>query len=517
MGDLGGEEDSAEVKSNLCVQSTLGEGKQVLSVNQLLTLKSRSSVSSLLCHFGIKEKSMPESTPQPRSSDAILGGQTPPPVTGAVLGGLEGAKQRFESETVATRLTALREAVQYGEQGIELAIQALSDESEQVKQLACRLLRQGNQRGKQALLDHQPLSYFTTLADWRFETYNPQVGITDPENNAYVVRMTNSGRSSRSGQEPVYDLSQFEALTQDPRAAELQALVFQMDRCDGYEVDNHTFDIAQQAICAAQDRFPQLKALFVGDSQDDHSYQFRFRKSYICVSDIRPFLSAFPKLEVLQIFGRFRAEEYFGDCTILQCAGLRHEHLKSLIIETADISPVNIEQLCSINLPELEYFELWIGRSCIHGSAVKPLAPILTGNTYPKLKYLGLCSSEEAGILVQKVIESPIMEKLVVLDLKMGTLSDFVILDMSGNSVNQVELLLNNAATSKLKVLNVTGNYISPHTMAQLSQQSYQVISDYQVRHEEDGRYYDEEDSDDYDEDESYNARQRSRHYALYE
>jgi hypothetical protein len=41
---------------------------------------------------------MSDLTPQPSSSDAILGGSNPPSVTAAVLGGLEGAKKCLESQ-----------------------------------------------------------------------------------------------------------------------------------------------------------------------------------------------------------------------------------------------------------------------------------------------------------------------------------------------------------------------------------------------------------------------------------
>ncbi len=46
----------------------------------------------------------------PRESDLILGGQNPPPLNAAVLGGLAGIKQRLESESIAARLQALNNA-----------------------------------------------------------------------------------------------------------------------------------------------------------------------------------------------------------------------------------------------------------------------------------------------------------------------------------------------------------------------------------------------------------------------
>jgi hypothetical protein len=425
----------------------------------------------------------------PRESDAILGGQTPPPVTGAILGGLAGAKQRLESETLVARLSALTDAFQYGEQGIDLALQALDDPAEEVQRFAGRLLRDGgNEQGRQALLKRKPLNYFKTLANWRFEIYNPQVGIADPINNAYVVRMGNTGRIN------AYDLSQFEALLNDPRISELEALVFQIDcyRGDGSE---HTFGVALEAICEAKALLPNLKALFVGDSEGDRAPEFK--KSKLMVFDIRPFLESFPKLEILQVFGYFGWSDWHdSECTyILTCEGLRHENLKTLIVETSDIRQENIQQLCSMDLPNLEYFELWFGRNYHYNNIIDPFRPILDGQTYPNIKYLGLCSSEAGKNLVQAILEAPISNRLAVIDLKMGALGDA-----------DLEPLINNPESVKFDILNITGNKLSDEAIAQLAQQPYQVISDYQFG------------VNDWDDDEEdYESRRMTRHSALYE
>jgi hypothetical protein len=332
-------------------------------------------------------------------------------------------------------------------------------------------------------LTSQPLDYFTTLADWRHQYYDVSVGIADPENHAYVVHMINPGRDKP------YDLGQFEALLQDPRVAELQALVFQIDY--DYWNDGDTFKVVLEAICAAKDKFPHLKALFVGDAVGDRAPEFK--KSKVRISDISPFLVAFPELEVLQVAG-YLGED--GDCN-LNCQGLRHEHLKTLIIETADITQHNIEQVCSMDLPELEYFELWFGRKDRYRSALPPLNPIFSGKIYPKLKYLGICSSEELDTLLPEIIAAPIIDRLAVLNLKMGTLVDA-----------QIEILLDNLATDRLKVLDVTGNNLSEEAIAKLARQPYQVISTHQFG-SENYRYHENN--------EGYEARIMNRHDALYE
>lgn len=85
---------------------------------------------------------MHETPNQPRSDDAVLGNSASAPTDGVVLGGLLGVKRRLASPVVYQRVAALSEALKYGQDGLNLLIQALSDESEQVQQTACLLLQQ---------------------------------------------------------------------------------------------------------------------------------------------------------------------------------------------------------------------------------------------------------------------------------------------------------------------------------------------------------------------------------------
>jgi len=84
---------------------------------------------------------MPENPSEPRHYDVVLGGRTPPPLTGAVLGGLAGVKQRLRSVVAEHRIAALMEAPNYGEAGLDSIIQALDDKAEQVRDTACILLQ----------------------------------------------------------------------------------------------------------------------------------------------------------------------------------------------------------------------------------------------------------------------------------------------------------------------------------------------------------------------------------------
>src|SRR4028119_2157128 len=76
-----------------------------------------------------------------REYDAVLGGQSSIPVNAAILGGIPGVKSHLASPAVQARIAALSEAVKYGKAGLDLIIQALYDESMEVKLAAYSLLK----------------------------------------------------------------------------------------------------------------------------------------------------------------------------------------------------------------------------------------------------------------------------------------------------------------------------------------------------------------------------------------
>ncbi len=78
---------------------------------------------------------------QPREDDVVLGNNTAIPIEAVVLGGLEGVRQRLSSNIIAQRVAALKEAQQYGRDGIELIIRGLQDRSLQVQKAAYLLLQ----------------------------------------------------------------------------------------------------------------------------------------------------------------------------------------------------------------------------------------------------------------------------------------------------------------------------------------------------------------------------------------
>jgi len=84
---------------------------------------------------------MSDNQNEPREYDAVRGGQNLIPVNAAVLGGIPGVKSRLASPIVEVRIAALSEALKYGEAGLDVIMQALGDESMQVKFAAYSLLK----------------------------------------------------------------------------------------------------------------------------------------------------------------------------------------------------------------------------------------------------------------------------------------------------------------------------------------------------------------------------------------
>jgi hypothetical protein len=78
---------------------------------------------------------------QPREYDAVLGGNSPSLEGAAVLGGIEGVKLRLQNPDLKVRIAALEQALNYGEQGLDLVIEGLHDEILKVQNAAYLLLK----------------------------------------------------------------------------------------------------------------------------------------------------------------------------------------------------------------------------------------------------------------------------------------------------------------------------------------------------------------------------------------
>ncbi|HEY9608888.1 WD40 repeat domain-containing protein [Allocoleopsis sp.] len=102
--------------------------------------------------------------PQPQSDDAVLGGQNPTLASSLVLGGLEGVKRRLASTAVEPKIAALKEALKYGQAGLDLVIQALKNESKSIAKAVYWELRGSSEPlAQKALKQYNPYQFLECI------------------------------------------------------------------------------------------------------------------------------------------------------------------------------------------------------------------------------------------------------------------------------------------------------------------------------------------------------------------
>ena len=192
-----------------------------------------------------------------------------------------------------------------------------------------------------------------------------------------------------------------------------------------------------EALTAAAPHLPNLTSLCFGD--------ITYREceiSWIMQTDVSPLWSAFPKLEHFQVRG--------GNG--LSLGTLELGRLRTLVVESGGLPQSVVRQVASSSLPALEHLELYLGTYEYGGyrEVVEDLKPILSGEMFPRLRYLGLRNSEFADKVALAVVQSPLLERIETLDLSLGTLGD-----------EGAGALAACPAVAQLKRLDVHHHYIS--------------------------------------------------------
>jgi hypothetical protein len=320
----------------------------------------------------------------PNNTDAILGGQNPPPIDAAVLGGEIGRKQRLQHEKAIARENKFWRSFPY--------------------------------------LDGLPNCHATTFADREIVNFEAEMDIVNSQATAYALRASYSHQ---------YNIKQqITELLTNPKVSEIEALVLGFVDYDSIAL------IANGFLIDNIEKFVNLKALFLGDIEDSE-----MMISSIQQDDVSHILMVYPKLEVLHVRG---TGVKFNEI-------LQHQKLKVLRIESGGLNQSTITGINELELPALEYLELWLGRDEYGGdSSIDDLINIISGDKFPKLKYLGLRNCEYTDDIAFELAKSPILEQLIDLDLSMGTLGD-----------DGLTALLNCPGINDLDILNVSQNWIS--------------------------------------------------------
>ncbi|MEU5974618.1 STM4015 family protein [Streptomyces sp. NPDC047315] len=190
------------------------------------------------------------------------------------------------------------------------------------------------------------------------------------------------------------------------------------------------------AIAAAHERFPALRALFLGDISYDEC-----EISWINQGHVNPLLDAFPLLEEFGVRG--------GQDLVFE--PVRHERLRSLTVETGGLGEGPVQGIAASDLPALEHLDLWLGTSGYGADAgIEAFEPFFSGARLPRLTHLALRNSEMQDVVARSLAGAPVVGRLEVLDLSMGTLSD-----------EGAEALLNGQPLTHLKKLDLHHHYLS--------------------------------------------------------
>jgi hypothetical protein len=211
-----------------------------------------------------------------------------------------------------------------------------------------------------------------------------------------------------------------------------------------------TSEMIVQALIAARDRLPSLRAVFLGDiPYTDNEI------SWIQQSDLTDLFAAFPKLEHFRVRG--------GEGLVLR--EFRHDNLKSLAIEASNLSREVVRVVGNCRLPALEHLEIWLGTDRYGANTeVGDLTGILQARHLPALRYLGLRNSEIVNDIVHALASAPVLQRLQVLDLSLGNLSD-----------RGAEALLAIGALARLEKLDIHHHYVSPDLVERLRAVGIQV------------------------------------------
>ncbi len=199
-------------------------------------------------------------------------------------------------------------------------------------------------------------------------------------------------------------------------------------------------DAIVTALIEAAPRLPNLRHLFMGEITYEEC-----EISWINQTDITPLLAAYPQLKSLRVRGG----------TSLSFSPLRHTALEELAIETGGLPKSALRQIFQLELPALTHLELLLGEENYgFDGSVQDLQPLLTGKLFPKLKFLGLMNSAIADDIAAVIVNSPLVERIEVLDLSLG--------NMTAEGVNSLHGL---AECKNLKTLNISHHFAAPEVV----------------------------------------------------
>ena len=290
--------------------------------------------------------------------------------------------------------------------------------------------------------------------------------VVDYKKTGDVRDFTTTAPRLRCDYDDTFELRDFLALMLDePGAGAAQAIVFGAWTENG-ESYQATPTGAIEMLVAKKDHLPDLTALFFGDIISEEN-----EISWIEQGDYSAIWAAFPRLEHFVARG--------GNS--LRLGTINHSNLQRLVIEAGGLPLSVVRDALSANAP-IRHLELWLGSDEYGGNtSVADFADLFAGKLFPDLHTLALRNSEYSDALAEALAEAPILDRIKVLDLSMGTISD-----------KGVRALIGSGKLGRLEKLDISHHYASPEMVAELSRATPNLVADEPLTAEDegDGEFY---------------------------
>lgn len=194
---------------------------------------------------------------------------------------------------------------------------------------------------------------------------------------------------------------------------------------------------------------PPLRRLYLADFDDTEIDNIDISRAPL--GDLSGLGEIYPLLEDVALKGR-------GDVELGQ---LSLPRARRFALRTSTMTRRTLGQILAAPWPMLEDLELWFGESTRHYGAecvVDDVLPLLELDGFPRLRALRLMNADFIDELCPRLLLSPRVRTLEVLDLSMGTLSD------AGAGV----LIEGRAALAHLKTLKITESCLGDAALAAL-------------------------------------------------
>lgn len=226
----------------------------------------------------------------------------------------------------------------------------------------------------------------------------------------------------------------------EPHLDQLQALIIGMWQLFA---EGDGADQIVENVVSTKDRYPALRGFFFGDIVSEEN-----EISWIEQTDVSPIFAAFPNLEDFTVRGGNN----------LSLGRPAHDKLKSLVVQAGGLPRRVVQEVSQGKLPNLEHLELWLGSDNYGATTTaEDLAPILSGELFPKLTSLAIRNCEWADDLAALVATAKVLERIKSLDLSLGNMGD-----------RGFEALIASPAVAKLEKLDVSHHYASEPVLAKL-------------------------------------------------